>query len=334
MKRQKFYSCLLNLVLLLSILPCFSFGQGIIGGNYLGMTMVPENPEPFQLVKITLNSPSYDLNRSKITWLIDGVAKKTEIGLKEFNTKTGKNGQKTVVKAIVETPQDGIKEIEAFFIPSVVDLIYESQSYTPPFYKGKALNPAQGIVRVIAIPELIKSTGEKIPAEQVVYTWKRNGKVDQSSSGVGKNTLTFNGTIPIRDSLVEVIASSLSGDIYTAKQINITTADPKIIFYENSPVYGFMSNKAIKAGVKMLADEFSVTAAPYFFSASYATSPDLDYTWTLNDQIVPTQEPKNYFTTRVEKAGSGTANIGLKITNNNRIFQSGSNNYLINFSKE
>ncbi len=332
MKKNILFIILLFLISL--AFPLSSFAQTITPSNFLELTMRPENPEPGQNVTITLKSFSFDLDRSKITWFVDGLQKKTDIGLKEFNTQAGKNGQKITIKVTVETPQDGLQQTEAFFIPSLVDLIYESLAYTPPFYKGKALNPNQGVVLVTAIPELIKANGEKISAQNIIYSWKKNGKVEQSASGIGKNTFVFPGTVPIRDNTIEVTASSLDGDIYAYKKVEITNDSPKIIFYENSPVYGIMFNKAIKGSVKLLTDEFSVLAIPYFFSSGYATTPDLDYIWTMNGQTVGNQEPKNSFTTRIEKAGSGTANIGLKISNNVRIFQFTNNDYSINFDKQ
>ena len=228
----------------------------------------------------------------------------------------------------METPNDGVKEIEAFFIPSLVDLIYESLSYTPPFYKGKALNPNQGVVLVTAIPELIKDNGEKELAQNIIYSWKKDGSVEQDASGIGKNVFVF------RDVSIEVTASSLDGNIYASKKINITNISPKIIFYENSPVYGIMLNKAITNTVKMLSDEFSVIAVPYFFSVGYATTPDLTYDWSMNGNAVGNQDPKNSFTTRIDKVGAGTADIGLKISNTVRIFQFINSNYGINFSKQ
>lgn len=334
---RKIYSYLFIITLLIIISPFFSNAQIAdlapdAGG--LEMTMSPENPEPFQTVKVSLVSYSYDLDRSKITWFVDGVQKKTEMGLKSYNTQAGKNGQKITIKAQVETPQDGTKEIEAFFIPSLVDLVYESLSYTPPFYKGRAMNPNQGVVLVTAIPELIKSSGEKIPAQNIIYNWKKDGSVQQDASGIGKNIFVYAGTVPIRDVTIEVVASSLDGEIFASKRIAITNTSPKIIFYENSPIYGIMMNKAIKNTVNMLIDEFSVIAVPYFFSAGYAATPDLNYTWSLNGTTVLNQEPKNSFTTRVEKPGIGTAEIALKINNLARIFQFTENSYTINFSKE
>jgi hypothetical protein len=331
---KKIFSYLLIIPLLIIISPLISFAQmPTMDSTGLEMSISPENPEPLQNVSVSLKSYSYDLSRSRITWYVNGVEKKTEIGLKDYSLKAGTNGQKMTIKVYVETPLDGGKEMEVFFIPSVVDLIYESLSYTPPFYKGRALNPYQGVVLVTAIPELVKSTGEKIPAQNIIYSWRRDGKAETSSSGIGKNTFFFSGTVPIRDTVIKVTASSIDGDIYASKQVSITNVEPKIIYYENSPVYGIMFNKGIKNTVKMLTDEFSVLAFPYYFSAGYATTPDLDYTWTLNGQTVGNQSPKNSFTVRQEGGGVGTASIGSKISNNIRIYQFGQNNYTINFEK-
>jgi len=330
---KKIYGYLLILTLLVITCPLISHGQSAITGNNLEMTMTPENPQPLQNVKINLQSFSYDLDRSKITWSVNGAVKRTEIGLKVFNLEAGKNGQKTIIKVSVVTPDNEVKEMEVFFIPSVVDIIYEAISYTPPFYKGKALNPSQGMVRVTAVPELIKADGAKVPAQNIVYSWKKDGMVEQSASGVGKNSFTFTGTIPVRDSIIEVNASSLDGNIYASNQVKITNISPEIIFYENSLVYGVMMNKAIKDTVNMQTDEFSVVAVPYFFSTGYATSPDLTYNWSMNGQNTDNQDPKNSFSSKIDKVSSGVANIALKIINAGRFLQSANSDYNINFSK-
>lgn len=330
---KKIYGFLLIITLLTVVLPLCSFAQSASEANYLEMSMLPENPEPLQSVTLTVKSLTYDLDRSKITWFVDGQKKVTEMGLKQYSTQAGKNGQKMTIKVQVETPNDGVKIIEAFFIPALVDLIPESRSYVPPFYKGKALNPSLGLVSVAAIPEFYKTTGEKIPAQNIVYTWKKDGKAQPAFSGLGKNYLSFTGTVPVRDTVVEVSASSLDGNIYASKKITITNVSPKIIFYENNPLYGIMMNKAISGTIKMLTDEFSVLAVPYFFSAGLATSPDLKYIWGMNDQSLGSQEIENVFTARNDKEISGSADISLKISNSARVFQSANNMYSIDFTK-
>ena len=332
---KKSLNCLLIIISLFAIAPIFSLAQTAgMNGDGLEIVMTPQNPEPLQNITLTLQSYTYDLDRSRITWSVNGVNKKTDTGLKQFTTQAGKNGGKITVEATVITPTDGVKTTEISFTPSMVDLIYESLSYTPPFYQGRALNPNQGVVLVTAIPALTKATGEKISAQNIIYSWKKDGSVEQSDSGLGKNTFIFTGTVPIRNATVEVTASSLDGTITATKQITVTNTSPKIIFYENNPVYGIMYNKAITNTVKMLTDEFSVVAVPYFFSVGYATTPDLDYVWTMNGQTVGNQDPKNSFTTRTDKPGAGTTNIGVKISNNVRIFQFTNADYSINFNKQ
>jgi hypothetical protein len=332
---KKIFGYLLIMTFLVIIYPLFSFGQtnSPLAG-LIEMTISPENPEPLQMVNATLQSFSYDLDRSKITWLVDGVEKKTDIGLKQFSTLAGKNGQKTTIKARVQTA-DGSKEAEISFIPSVVDLIYESRSYTPPFYKGRALNPKQGLVVVTAIPELLKSTGEKILVQNIIYSWKRNGEAQQSASGIAKNTFTFSGSVPVRDNSIEVTVSSLVGNITASKQINISNVEPKIVFYEDSPVYGIMFNKAIINTVKLTSDEFKVKTSPYFMSVGYTQSPDLNYKWMLNDkEIENLTEDKTAMVFRQENSGAGTASVGLTVENISKIFQQGKNSFLINFEKQ
>ncbi len=217
---------------------------------------------------------------------------------------------------------------------SSVDLIYQTDSYAPPFYKGKSLNPNQGLVSVTAIPELITSNGQKISNNNIIYTWKKNGLVVQAFSGKGKNTLIFRGGVPVRDSLIEVTAVSTDSALSASQSINIPNVSPKIIFYENSPVYGIMFNKAISDTVNLTTDEFSVLAMPYFYSANTATDPNLSYTWSINDQSVGNQEQKNSFTTRVDTPGSGKAKIDLQINSKALIFQFLEKSYNIIFTKQ
>lgn len=215
-----------------------------------------------------------------------------------------------------------------------VNLIYKVNSYTPPFYKGKALNPNQGTVTVTAIPELVRASGEKVSSKNINYTWRQNDLIVQSASGLGKDTFTFGGSVPIRDNLIEVSAVSVDKSLSATKSVNIPNIFPKVLFYENNPVYGIMFNRAIVNNVNLTADEFSVLAMPYYFSTDSAINPKLDYTWNMNGRGVANQEPKNSFTTRVDTPGTGTAEIGLKVSNNVSIFQFLETSYRINFSKQ
>ena len=75
---NKIFNYLLIISLVIIITPFFSFGQSTSNGNFLEISIIPKNPEPFQTVKTTIKSSLYDLDRSKITWLVDGLEKNIE----------------------------------------------------------------------------------------------------------------------------------------------------------------------------------------------------------------------------------------------------------------
>ncbi len=330
----KTYKYLFLTILTFFIFPLLSLGQ-TINKDLLILSINPPNPRPLEKVEINLISYSLDVNKTKNTWFVNNQIQKTDYGLKNFFITTGKNGETTTIKVQAEIINGDTYEAEMSFTVSDVDLIYEFISYTPPFYKGKTLNPNEGLILVKAIPELINANGQKISKNNLVFSWRRNGNVQSDISGLGKDFFVFSGTIPIRDSLIEVHISSLDDKITTSKSITINHDKPKIVFYEDNPVYGIMFNRAIKSGVRMLTDEFKVRAIPYFTTVGYTNSPDLNYKWSLNGNSVSnlTNDDKNVMVFRQESEGSGSATVGLKVENNSRIFQFTENGFSLNFEK-
>jgi hypothetical protein len=326
---------LLSLILLI-LAPFFNLEAQTAPENYsdIKIYLSPENPKPGSQVNVTLESSLTDLNRSKVTWSINGVEKRSEVGLKRYTLQAGSAGVPMTISVNVQDQNNNTQNKELTFTPAGVDLIFETISYVPPFYKGKAMNVNQGSVVVVAFPEIYDTNGRKYQTKDLIYNWKKDGTAAANVSGAGKNYFTYTGSVPIREVRIEVKVSSPDQSTIAENWVNIPLGNPKIVFYENSPIYGFMTNRAIKDTVQMLTDEFSVIAAPYFFSAGYATTPNLDYAWSLNGQTVGTQDPKNSFTVRQEKEGSGTANIGLKVSGVARIFQFADKNFTINFQKQ
>ena len=325
-------------ILLLVLIPIsFSTAQSIPSDtNNAGVTLAisPENPEPGQSFAVTVESFTYDLDRSSISWLVNGSLKKTGLGIKTFNYQAGKNGEKTDISIEITTPDNQKIISSVSFITSNIDLITEALSYTPPFYKGKALNPNQGTVLIVAIPNFYNTNKTKVSTQNIVYTWKKDGTVLGSQSGLGRNTLMINGSVPIRDINIEVSATTADNSITSSKNITVTNTSPKIIFYEDSPIYGVMFNKAITKTVNLLSDEFKVNAYPYFFNVGYTTSSNLNYTWSMNGSTIPNLDQVNSMLFRQDKKGSGSANVGLKIENTSRIFQFVEDSFNMIFQKQ
>lgn len=299
----------------------------------VSISVSPSNPAPGEQIIVSVESYSVDLNRSKIAWFVDGQVQRTEIGLKKYYGTAGQAGVIMTISAQIETQAGDTFQKEVSFIPAGVDLIYEVVSYTPPFYKGKALNSNESTVVIAAFPEMFDLSGQKLKTQDLVYTWRKDGAVLGDVSGKGKNYLTYTGSVPVRDVEIGVSVSSLDQTLKASKTITIPRSNPQIVFYENSPAFGLMLNRAINKAVRLTNDEFSVIGIPYYFSAGYAASPNLDFVWTVDSQTITNQEPKNSLTFKQEGPGSGVAQVSLKVSNNGRIFQFSNNSFKINFEK-
>ena len=113
--------------------------------------------------------------------------------------------------------------------PSDIDLLWEAMdSYTPPFYKGKALPSTESQIKIVAYPNTsgLSNTNQK----NISYTWKNNYDTVGSASGYGKSKYIF-----INDNLkntekVSVVATGLSGSYSSEGKVDINIENPQIIF--------------------------------------------------------------------------------------------------------
>ena len=102
------------------------------------ITVIPKFPKANTDVYIEIKNYSIDLNNSNITWRVNGVVKSQGKGVTTFSTKTGKNGELITVTASIRDER-GISLTETIRLrPAEIDLVWESDGYTPPFYRGKA----------------------------------------------------------------------------------------------------------------------------------------------------------------------------------------------------
>ncbi len=120
----------------------------------LVVEMTPSNPGPNQSVSVSLNSFVFSIDSARISWILNGASKKSGRGEKNFTFETGGMGSQTTLRIVVETADGYVAEKTIRIKPGEVDLIWETESYVPPFYKGKALFSYQNKINFIAIPHI------------------------------------------------------------------------------------------------------------------------------------------------------------------------------------
>src|SRR5262249_48045983 len=145
-------------------------------------------------------------------------------------------GQKTTIAVAADTGEGLALSASAVIVPVQIDLYLSSDSYTPPFYRGRALPTSGTNVRAEAIPHLATAGGAEVPSSDIIVTWRKDGQVIADVSGKGRTSALFPlnfgiGTISVE---AQVLDGSLSGE---ASQ-RVPQADPQLVLYEDHPLYG------------------------------------------------------------------------------------------------
>jgi hypothetical protein len=312
-----------------------AFAQEYISNSVssIDLSFSPFSPSAGDSVILTVSSDSLDLNSSKIVWYIDNVARK-EAASQSITIKTKSSGEKTSVKVVVETSDGIIKEVSREISPGGVDLIVEPIAYTMPFYKGKPYFIKEGMAKIIAVPDVVVN-GVKVSNKNLSFKWSRDNTVLGSNSGRGQNTIVINSSIPIRDIIIGVEISDVDGNVLGEKSKKIILDDPKILFYENSPLYGVLYNKAIINSYYLgTREELRIAAKPFSFSFLTDTSSDVSFSWSINDsEVLPTGKINEMLLKQTTVGAKGVASIFLNLSNNNKMNQYTSKGFDVEFGQ-
>ncbi len=304
--------------------------------KYVQLETFPQYPEPHQKIEVNLNSSYFDLNRARIFWYVNGSLYKSGTGVKKIEVTSGSTGESTRIRAIADVIRDGKTErIEKYteIMPIEMTLLWQADTYTPPFYKGKALLSANSVLKVIAIPNIQLKNGKRIDANKLIYIWKGEGrnKLFNDNSGYGKNVLYTEGSLPYRNNIVRVEVSSLDDTIKSSKRIELEISEPSILFYKENPIKGVIYEEAIKDKFYLMEQELPLKIEPYFFSRKDKDVGNLIYEWYVNNKKIDNSSRKATFR-REDRLNRGISRIKIKIKNTYRQFQQAESSFILDFN--
>lgn len=284
----------------------------------------PEHPGPNTKVSTQVISYTFDVNRSTIAWILNG---KVIASGKSFSFTTAGLGSKTNLTVSIITPDKHALSKSFSFQSTEVDLLWETPGYIPPQYRGKALAVAQSLIKVIAIPQGIKTS-----ASRLIYEWRRNSKNIPASSGLGKSVFTFYGGETGEES-VEVRVSTSDESAVAVNSILIKINEPKILFYENIPFEGPQYQRELGENFTLSKKELTIRAEPYFFSKRALQK--FSYEWQINNkQVEKSQKPNVINLALPEGITKGISLISLSMSNPLNILEMAEKELQVNFDLE
>lgn len=285
------------------------------------LSISPEFPSPNQSMTATLGSFSTDLDKAYISWSVNNQATSGGVGKKTFYFTTGDLGSSVNLSVTINTVDGQSIQKTMSIASNDVDMLWEaSDSYTPPFYRGKTLGGKQGTFKVVAIPNIVNQGG-KVNSANLSYVWTKDDNIQPDSSGWGKNYFIFQNSYLDKSNTIEVKISDITGNINTSSSVELKPIIPKIVFYKNDPLFGIQWNKEVNNGYRIDQSGETLVAEPYFFSPKNISSSDLSFSWFINGGQVQTSNVKNVLSVKPDAGQSGNAVIKVMVSNVKTLFQ-------------
>lgn len=296
-------------------------------GQALDVTFTPVNPGPGDRISVTVKDVVGNLDEKEIIWTLNGKIEKRGIGEKNFEFDLGPLGSVSTVKVTTNVLSKTIQ-----IRPTEVDIIWESDGYAPPFYKGKVLRVYQSGLRLVAIPNFISSAGDLIDRTRLVYNWRNSGVLNAPGSGYAKSLLIYPGSTITRPLKMAVEVSSIDGTHKGGEEIVVEATEPLVFLYEDHPLYGTQYNKSLNDAVLELQDrEVRVAAVPLYFSTANKADEKLKYSWNINGFAALNKSFRDSVVLRREgdlsAQTSNQSNVRLQLDNQEEFMQS----YIANF---
>ncbi len=197
-----------------------------------------------------------------------------------------------------------------------VDILWQGETYTPPFYLGKSLWSKESTITLVAMPTGLGS------ASNLNYRWIRNGTVLGNASGIGRSSISYTDSILSRPQ--EIRLEIVSGqNVAASNSIIIVPKAPSLLIFEDNPLYGFMFHEAVRQTYNFPRAEVTFGAFPLFFSNS-----NLEYNWTTNSGETSKTRMVTY---RAPADTEGEATVSLRVRSSKLVTQDAHSNFNINF---
>ncbi len=291
-------------------------------GEPVIIKMTPETVAPGGEVIISAESFLVDLDRSAILWLVDGKPAEGASNKKTFKTKAGALGSEKIVSFISEDSSGTRSESEIVLRPVELELLWESDSYTPPLYSGRAMNSPGSNMIAHALVRFVRANGATVPEGDIVYTWSFNGRVFGSASGRGHTTIKIPISGLYGDDIVSVDAVSLDGLFRATMNARAPSYEPFLVMFPYKPLFGIDYNNAVSNTAALPGREEGFAVIPYFSRSSSPRDRGLTYHWTIGGVDVPTDAITPFLITlALGDQSAGVTSLEVLLENSYNILQ-------------
>lgn len=287
--------------------------------------VIPEFPAPGANILITAHNL---LNKDALSyiWSVNGQVVDQGIGRDSITTTVGSIGEQTVISLTVQDGSRVVGEVTRSIVPAELDLVWEADSYTPPFYSGRPLPTGDTVITVTAVPD-VRVSGVRTPKDTLIYEWFLDDSVRPFQTGYGLDTVRL--TPPVFDSpfTVTVQTKTQSGSIAAQNTTEIVPQRPEVLLYEETALLGTLFHRAVSGVLTLFDEEVTIQLFPLFVANPNQST----YSWEVNGGAIDSGETPREITLRKTGSDAGRVIVEADFRTPNSLFEQASERFILTF---
>lgn len=307
-------------VLIFGVIPFLGSAQ--IPDSGLTLELQPSLPEANQIYTVKLGG--YSQNRISLSWFVNGVEQVAYKNKNTLTTQAGSIGAVQNITAKVTLQTGAVIDVKQSITSNRVDLLVETDTVVPPFYKGRSLPSSGSTVRAAAL--VFTKTSQAQSA--FTYLWKLNGQTQNGGGVQGDNTFAFTPSFEEQATL-EVTVLNKTGEIIAQESQVIQIVKPELVFYEKNPLRGQLFT-ALSDPYLFIGDEITMRAEGYFMSRNLLGS-DILHEWKINNKTAQSNDAEPSELTLHKEGSAAAAKISFHVRNLKQLLQGVEKSITVNF---
>ena len=285
-----------------------------ISGLGFSLVATPKSPAPYDSVTVSLNDYSVDSLGADVRWYYNDVELADRKNERTITVQVGALGSKAVVRATLVRSSAPTLSASVTLVPAAIDIVLESRSYVPLFYRGRALPSPSSQVRAVAIV----NTGSDTSSASYTYTWSEGGSVLFGGPLKGKSVVEL--TMPrYGGGPLSVEVHDGNGTLVGESSVPLVANEPELRFYEESPLRG-LSERELLSPYVLVGNEVTVYGEPYYLDAGVSAA-ETDFSWTIDGRKVSSDPDAQNGISLQKTGGAGGASIDLTVVTKARVPQ-------------
>lgn len=290
------------------------------------LTLTPDSPRPGVPVTVTAHLRSGSEQNIAFRWFVDGDPVSQGVGDTAITVEAPAAGKETKVQVVVGTGSAS-EAAQIFIRPAVVSIVWEANTVVPPNYVGLPRATSGSKITLSAITSLLTNTGTLLDPRDIYYEWKVDNKAQNKLTGYGLSSISLTPPFYNNAFTVSVQATSRDGRLSAANTVRIVPSAPQVVIYEETPLAGIRSDRAVQDAYPFDKQEVSFVAYPL-----YAISQDeLTPAWTLNGKPFTLEGDQWRAVFRKTSDGTGSFSVGLSFTHPERFLEKARSAFLLQF---